>query len=601
MIQKVLKRDNVTLVDYDSEKIKNAILKGNMKVPKDKRISIDDIQYIISLIEKEPSDDGVVKVEHIQNTIEKMLVDMNHYELAKEYITYRYRRALARKVNTTDGSMLSLIRNDNEEVQKENSNKKAILNSTKRDLIAGEVSKDLSRRYLLPENIIAAHDAGIIHFHDMDYFAQPEFNCCLPNFRDMLKNGTCINGVKINTPKSFSVACNQVTQIMAAISSNQYGGQTFYSDVLGEYLAYTREKIRKRIDETIRIQFGDVMPDAEVNKLIDTLVEEELQYELKAGVQTIQYQINTMCTSNGQSPFVTIFMYLREDDPYIEENAMIIEEILKQRLEGIENKAGVKSTPTFPKLVYVLSENNCLKGGKYDYLTHLAAKCTAKRIYPDYISEKVMKENYDGEVFGCMGCVGGEAKVLWKFNNRVFHTPIKQMWDILSKYFAVKEQWAHSYDNLYIDTLDDVKIYDTKKGFVKNKRIIRNKSHDWMFIRFENGEYIKATLDHPFETLNRGVVRADQITTDDVFLASKIKIGNKIPTYRKIKIQPIEIHRFYEDTYSYDVTTDSDHFEVNGIYSHNCRSFLSAWTDPTTGEKKWEGRFNQGRHICLYV
>lgn len=601
MIQKVLKRDNVTLVDYDRNKIKNAILKGNSNVPQDKQISMEEMEHIISLVESEPDDDGVVKVEHIQNIIEKALVDLNRYDLAKEYITYRYKRALVRKANTTDESILKLLRNDNEEVQKENSNKKAVLNSTKRDLIAGEVSKDLSRRILLPKHIVEAHDVGMIHFHDMDYFAQPEFNCCLPNFRDMLKNGTCINGVKISTPKSFSVACNQVTQIMAAISSNQYGGQTFYSDVLGEYLAYTREKFRKRIKKTVKTQFGATLSEEEQTQLVDKLVDEELRIELKAGVQCIQYQINTMCTSNGQSPFVTIFMYLRDDDPYIEENAMIIEEILTQRLEGIENKAGVKSTPTFPKLVYVLSENNCLKGGKYDYITRLAAKCTAKRIYPDYISEKVMKENYDGEVFGCMGCVGGEAKVLWKFNGRTYHTPIKQMWDVLSKYFAVREQWAGSYDNLYIDTLDFVKIYDTKKGFVTNRRIIRNKTHEWMFIRFSNGEYIKSTLDHPYETLNRGVVAAEHITKDDVFLASKLKIGKKVPTYKKVKVQPVEIHKFYEDTYSYDVTTDSEHFEVNGIYSHNCRSFLSAWTDPTTGEKKWEGRFNQGRHICLYV
>ena len=400
MIEKVLKRDNKTLVEYDRSKISMAISKANAEVDAAKRISYPTIDFIIRRLEK--TNKTEISVEEIQDFIEDRLMALGYRDLAKVYITYRYKRALVRKANTTDDSILRLLKNENEEVQRENSNKKSVLNSTKRDLIAGEVSKDITMRFLLPEDIVDAHRKGILHFHDADYFAQPEFNCCLPNFRDMLENGTCINGIKIDSPKSFRVACNQVTQFMAQFASNQYGGQTFYSDVLGKYLAETKKKFENRIRKTVEGSLKGKVSDDLVEETIKSLLDEEIKIELQAGIQCIQYQINTMLSTNGQSPFVTIFMYLRDDDPYLEENALIIEEILRQRLVGLKNKAGVYVTPTFPKLVYVLSENNCLKGGKYDYLTHLAAECTAKRIYPDYISEKVMKEHYDGEVFGCI-------------------------------------------------------------------------------------------------------------------------------------------------------------------------------------------------------
>ena len=405
MIKYVLKRDNSTIVEYDSSKIRRAILSANKEVEDKYKITNDNISKIIEKLAYTYSEmnDATLNIEEIQEFVEDELMKMGYIKLAKKYITYRYKRELIRKANTTDESILGLIRNSNKDVMEENSNKKAILNSTKRDLIAGEVSKDITNRLLLPQHITKAHQRGEIHFHDADYFLMPEFNCCLPNFKDMLENGTRIHGIKIKTPKSFRVACNQVTQIMADISSNQYGGQTFYADTLGKYLAYTREKFLKRITENINKVTPDLDDDTK-NAIINSLLEEELDIELKAGIQCIQYQINTLMTTNGQSPFVTIFMYLREDDPYIEENAKIIEEILKQRLQGIEIEDGKFATPSFPKLIYVLDENNCLKGGKYDYLTRLALKCSAKRMYPDYISAKVMRENYNGEVFGCMGC-----------------------------------------------------------------------------------------------------------------------------------------------------------------------------------------------------
>ena len=390
---KVIKRDG-RAVDFDREKIKIAIAKANQDVSEEERVSDRQILNIIKYIE------GLNKkrilVEDIQDIIEKKLMDIKKFDLAKAYIIYRYNRALVRKSNTTDESILSLIKNENKELNEENSNKNPTVASTQRDYIAGEVSRDLTKRILLPEKISKAHEEGVLHFHDADYFVQPIFNCCLINIGDMLDNGTVMNGKMIETPKSFQVACTVMTQIIAAVASNQYGGQSVDVSHLGKYLRYSREKFKKKLVS----KHKDKLSKEE----IDVLVDERLKEELAAGVQTIQYQINTLMTTNGQTPFVTLFLYLREDDPYIEENAMIIEEILNQRLKGIKNEKGVYVTPAFPKLIYVLDEHNILKGGKYDYLTKLAVKCSAKRMYPDYISAKKMRENYEGNVFSPMGC-----------------------------------------------------------------------------------------------------------------------------------------------------------------------------------------------------
>ncbi len=401
---KVIKR-NGREVPYDSSKIIIAVQKANKEVPSDEKVTDIRIQEIVSHIEARHLNS--MYVEEIQDMIEQELMADNKFILAKKYIIYRYQRDMVRKANTTDESIMSLIKNRNKDVAEENSNKNASVASTQRDLIAGEVSKDLTRRLLLPDYISKAHDEGAIHFHDADYFLQPIFNCCLINIGDMLDNGTVMNGKLIESPKSFQVACTVMTQIISAVASSQYGGQSVDIRHLGKYLRKSYHKYRTRYIET----FGDSLEP----KLLDQLVSERLRDELRSGVQTIQYQINTLMTTNGQSPFVTLFLNLDKNDDYLPENAMIVEEILRQRLEGIKNEKGVYVTPAFPKLVYVLDEHNCLKGGEYDYITKLAVKCSAKRLYPDYISAKKMRENYENNVFSCMGCRSFLAP--WKDKN----------------------------------------------------------------------------------------------------------------------------------------------------------------------------------------
>ena len=401
---KVIKR-NGRIVDYDRNKIKIAIEKANNEVRKEEKATQADIKTIITYIEE--LDKKRILVEDMQDIIEEKLMELGKFELAKKYIVYRYTRALVRKSNTTDESILGLIRNENKYLAEENSNKNTCLASTQRDYIAGEVSRDLTRRLLLPEKISKANDEGILHFHDADYFVQPIFNCCLINIEDMLDNGTVINGKMLETPKSFRVACTVTTQIIATVASNQYGGQSVDLIHLGKYLRKSKEKFKAELEK----EFGKELD----KKIIDRLVEQRLKEELKAGVQTLQYQINTLITTNGQSAFVTLFLHLDPEDEYIEENAQIIEEVLKQRYEGVKNEVGVYVTPAFPKLIYVLDEFNSLNGGKYDYLTKLAVKCSSKRMYPDYISAKKMRENYEGNIFSPMGCRSFLAP--WKDKN----------------------------------------------------------------------------------------------------------------------------------------------------------------------------------------
>ena len=420
----VIKR-NGTIVDYDPSKIKIAISKANAELSEKERATKQEIKAILDYIDglKRPR----LLVEDIQDIIEEKLMSFGHYELAKKYIIYRYNRALIRKANTTDETIMTLVKNKNKDVMEENSNKNALAASTQRDLIAGEVSRDLTRRLLLPEDVSKAHDEGVLHFHDADYFIQPIFNCCLINIGDMLDNGTVMNGKLIETPKSFQVACTITTQIIAAVACSQYGGQSVDIRHLGKYLRRSKEKFER--------QFRNADP-ALSEESIQQLVKTRLKDELSSGVQTIQYQINTLFTTNGQSPFVTLFLYLDKDDEYLEENAMIIEEILKQRIEGIKNEKGVYVTPAFPKLVYVLDEFNCLKGGQYDYITKLAVKCSAKRLYPDYISAKKMRENYEGNVFSPMGCrsflstwkdENGKYKFEGRFNQGVVSINLPQI------------------------------------------------------------------------------------------------------------------------------------------------------------------------------
>ena len=398
---RVIKR-NGEEVDFRLEKIVNAIKKANEEVENIHKMNDFQIIAIAEKIAQQAEEfTHAVNVEDIQDMVETGIMEMRGYEVAQKYVRYRYKRELTRKSNTTDNGILALIDHMNEEVKQENSNKNPVINSTQRDYMAGEVSKDLTRRVLLPEEIVRAHEEGIIHFHDMDYFAQKEHNCDLINLEDMLQNGTVISETMIEKPHSFFTACNVTTQIVAQVASNQYGGQSFTLSHLAPFVDVSRQKLRKSVIEE-RIESGEVLDDA----IIDKITERRLRTEVQSGIQTIQYQLITLMTCNGQAPFVTVFMYLDEvpEGRTRDDLAMIIEEVMKQRMQGVKNEKGVWITPAFPKLIYVLDEDNITEDSKYWYLTELAAKCTAKRMVPDYISAKIMKELKDGDVYPCMGC-----------------------------------------------------------------------------------------------------------------------------------------------------------------------------------------------------
>ena len=398
---RVIKR-NGEEVDFRLEKIVNAIKKANEEVENIHRMNDFQIIAIAEKIAQQAEEfTHAVNVEDIQDMVETGIMEMRGYEVAQKYVRYRYKRELTRKSNTTDNGILALIDHMNEEVKQENSNKNPVINSTQRDYMAGEVSKDLTKRVLLPEEIVRAHEEGIIHFHDMDYFAQKEHNCDLINLEDMLQNGTVIRETMIEKPHSFFTACNVTTQIVAQVASNQYGGQSFTLSHLAPFVDVSRQKLRKSVIEE-RIESGEVLDDA----IIDKITERRLRTEVQSGIQTIQYQLITLMTCNGQAPFVTVFMYLDEvpEGRTRDDLAMIIEEVMKQRMQGVKNEKGVWITPAFPKLIYVLDEDNITEDSKYWYLTELAAKCTAKRMVPDYISAKIMKELKNGDVYPCMGC-----------------------------------------------------------------------------------------------------------------------------------------------------------------------------------------------------
>ena len=397
----VIKR-NGEEVSFDLLKIANAIKAANQEVAPIYQLNEYQIQAIADNVAAKISEmTHAVHVEDIQDMVETAIMEMRGYEVAQKYVRYRYKRELSRKSNTTDNGILSLIEHLNEEVNKENSNKNPVINSTQRDYMAGEVSKDLTMRVLLPEEVVRAHEKGIIHFHDSDYFAQKEHNCDLINLEDMLQNGTVISETLIEKPHSFSTACNITTQIVAQVASNQYGGQSFTLSHLAPFVDVSREKIHKAVIEE-REALGEDM-DLDI---ISKIVERRLRKEVQSGIQTIQYQLITLMTCNGQAPFVTMFMYLDEvpEGQTRDDLAMLIEEALLQRMQGVKNEKGVWITPAFPKLVYVLDEDNVTEDSRYWYLTELAAKCTAKRMVPDYISAKVMRSLKKGDVYPCMGC-----------------------------------------------------------------------------------------------------------------------------------------------------------------------------------------------------
>ena len=427
---KIIKR-NKAEVDFNVNKIAVAVSKANSVVPESEKLTPVQIERIADSVQKQCEKMGrALTVEEIQELVETQIMAHGAYEVAKRYITYRYTRSLVRRANTTDDRILSLIECNNEEVKQENANKDPSVNSVQRDYMAGEVSRDITMRLLLPEDIVEAHKQGIIHFHDADYYAQHMHNCDLVNLEDMLQNGTVISGTKIEKPHSFSTACNIATQIIAQVASNQYGGQSISLTHLAPFVQVSREKITASVKREFELL--GISPE---DKHLSEIVETRLREEIERGVQTIQYQVVTLMTTNGQAPFVTVFMYLNEaKEPQLKHDlAMIIEEVLRQRYVGVKNEAGVYVTPAFPKLIYVLEEDNITEDAPYWYLTEMAAKCTARRMVPDYISEKVMLQNKvdktgRGNCYTCMGCrsfltpyvdENGEPKYYGRFNQGV--------------------------------------------------------------------------------------------------------------------------------------------------------------------------------------
>ena len=503
---------------FDVEKIYNAICKANNSLDENQRLPDSKIREITETVEKEcKKRKRASSVEEIQDLVEKSIMAAGKYELAKSYITYRYRRALARKANTTDDQILTLIECTNEEVLQENSNKNPVCNSVQRDYMAGEVSKDISKRILLPKDVIDAHNEGIIHFHDMDYFAQHMHNCDLVNLEDMLQNGTVISGTMIEKPKSFSTACNIATQIIAQVASSQYGGQSISLTHLAPFVQVSREKITQEVKEELAIT-GVKMNEEQIS----TMVEERLKREIRKGIQTIQYQVVTLMTTNGQAPFVTVFMYLNEarNEREKKDLAFIIEETLKERIQGVKNEKGVWITPAFPKLIYVLEEDNVTKDSPYYYLTELAAKCSAKRLVPDYISEKKMLEykvdkNGEGHCYTCMGCrsfltpyvdpVTNEPKYYGRFNQGVVTVNLIDI--ALSASGEVKNKDMDSFWKIFDERME--LCHEALQ--CRHERLTGTKSDAapilWQFgalARLKKGETIDKLLHGGYSTLSLG-------------------------------------------------------------------------------------------------
>ena len=504
LMKNVIKR-NGKEVKFDVSKIVHAIEKANHEVDPIFQLNSFQIQAAAeSVVKKIQAKSYAVNVEEIQDMVETAIMEMRGYEVAQKYVRYRYKREMARKANSTDDDILALIDQANEELKQENSNKNPVINSTQRDYMAGEVSKDLTRRLLLPEDIVHAHEEGMIHFHDSDYYAQKEHNCDLINLEDMLQNGTVISETMIEKPHSFFTACNVTTQIVAQVASNQYGGQSFTLSHLAPFVDISRQKIREAVIEE-RKETGESMDE----EIITKIVNRRLREEIKSGIQTIQYQLITLMTCNGQAPFVTMFMYLDEVEkgPVRDDLALIIEEVLRQRMQGVKNEKGVWITPAFPKLIYVLDEDNIFEDSPYYYLTKLSAKCTAKRMVPDYISAKKMKEYKGGDVYPCMGCrsfltedkeglgENGKHKYYGRFNQGVVtinlvdvacssEGDMEKFWEILDERLALCHKALRLRHERLLGTVSDVApilwqygaLARLKKGETIDKLLFNNYS-----------------------------------------------------------------------------------------------------------------------------
>ena len=582
----VIKRDG-SQVHFDAYKICEAINKANNAYEGSDKLSPKMIDEIVEKINYKCAKlDRAVSVEEIQDMVEDCIMSLGRYRLAKEYITYRYKHALMRKSNDLDRKILNLIDCKNEEVLQENSNKNPTINSTQRDYIAGEYSKDISNRLLLPEDIQKAHNEGLIHFHDMDYFIQKMHNCCLINLEDMLQNGTVISETKIDTPHSFTTACNIATQIIAQVASSQYGGATISLAHLAPFVDVSRKKIINNIKEELEIS-GATLTEEQIKEI----AEERLKREIKSGIQTIQYQIVTLMTTNGQAPFITESMYLNEAKNEQEKHdlAMIIEETLRQRYKGTKNKQGVYVTPTFPKLIYVLQDDNIHEGDEYYYLTIMAAQCTAKRMVPDYISEKKMKELKEGTVVIPMGAVFGKEVITYKLNNQLFVESFERSWDrLVSIYGGSMIKLIGAKSEFIVP--ENMLIFDSSSnGFVKVKKFIRNDDYNrWNRVKF-NGRVLTLTSDHPLPT-QRGRIAVEDLKPGDTVPASKYEKESDFS--KEYTVESVEFLGNIGE-YEYDVETESDRFDVSGINSHNCRSMLSPWKDEN-GDYKYWGRFNMG-------
>ena len=582
----VIKRDG-SQVHFDAYKICEAINKANNAYEGSDKLSPKMIDEIVEKINYKCAKlDRAVSVEEIQDMVEDCIMSLGRYRLAKEYITYRYKHALMRKSNDLDRKILNLIDCKNEEVLQENSNKNPTINSTQRDYIAGEYSKDISNRLLLPEDIQKAHNEGLIHFHDMDYFIQKMHNCCLINLEDMLQNGTVISETKIDTPHSFTTACNIATQIIAQVASSQYGGATISLAHLAPFVDVSRKKIINNIKEELEIS-GATLTEEQIKEI----AEERLKREIKSGIQTIQYQIVTLMTTNGQAPFITESMYLNEAKNEQEKHdlAMIIEETLRQRYKGTKNKQGVYVTPTFPKLIYVLQDDNIHEGDEYYYLTIMAAQCTAKRMVPDYISEKKMKELKEGTVVIPMGAVYGKEVITYKLNNQLFVESFERAWDrLVSIYGGSMIKLIGAKSEFIVP--ENMLIFDSSSnGFVKVKKFIRNDDYNrWNRVKF-NGRVLTLTSDHPLPT-QRGRIAVEDLKPGDTVPASKYEKESDFS--KEYTVESVEFLGNIGE-YEYDVETESDRFDVSGINSHNCRSMLSPWKDEN-GDYKYWGRFNMG-------
>ena len=505
----VIKR-NGEEAEFNKQKIYNAVSAANKEVELIHQLSTYQIEAVTqNVTEKIFAASHAVSVEDIQDMVEIAIMEMRGYEVAQKYVRYRHNRELARKSNTTDDGILSLINLSNEEIKQENSNKNPTVNSTQRDYMAGEVSKDLTMRVLLPEDIVKAHKEGIIHFHDSDYFAQKMYNCCLVNLKDMFENETVISGTKIETPKSFYTGCNVATQIVAQVASNQYGGQTITLSDLAPFVDVSRKKITQKVKEELA-ESGLSATDKQIAKI----VHKRLKEEIKSGIQTIQYQLVTLMTTNGQTPFVSIFMYLDEvpEGQTRDDLALIIEEVLRQRIQGVKNEKGVWVTPAFPKLLYILDEDNIHEDSKYWYLTELAAKCTAKRMVPDYISAKIMKEIKNGEVYPCMGCRSfltvedgirnpdGSRKFYGRFNQGVVtinlvdvacssYGDMDKFWKILDERLELCHKALHYRHERLLHTKSDVAPILWQNGAIA---------------RLEKGETIDKLLYGGYSTISLG-------------------------------------------------------------------------------------------------